>query len=89
LNHQAKTKNYLVPTETGKLVVDSPTGKFKLMNLEFTRDVEEDPDRIAQAKRNAICAGRDIFSMATRSVLRASPNMWEEVYTPSHSGLQK
>jgi DNA topoisomerase-1 len=52
LNHQAKTKKYLVPTETGELVVDSLAGKFKLMNLEFTRDVEEDLDRIAKAKRD-------------------------------------
>jgi DNA topoisomerase IA len=52
LNHQAKIKNYLVPTETGEFVVDSLSGKFKWMNLEFMRDVEEDLDRIVKAKRN-------------------------------------
>jgi len=50
LNHQAKTKKYLVPTETGELVVGSLSGKFKLIDLEFTRDVEEDLDRIAQGE---------------------------------------
>lgn len=39
-----------MPTGTGKLVVDSPTGKFKLMNLEFTRNVEEDLGQIAQGE---------------------------------------
>ncbi len=43
-----KNKKYLVPTETGKLVVDSLAGKFKLMNLEFTRDVQKDLGRIAK-----------------------------------------
>ena len=50
MNHQAKTKKYLVPTETGELVVDSLAGKFKLMNLEFTPDVQEDIGRIAQGE---------------------------------------
>ena len=50
MNHQAKIKNYLVPTETGEFVVDSLSGKFKWMNLEFMRDVEEDLDRIAQGE---------------------------------------
>ena len=36
--------------ETGELVVDSLAGKFKFMVLEFTRDVEEDLDLIAQGE---------------------------------------
>lgn len=39
-----------MPTETGELVVDSLAGKFKFMDLEFTRDVEEDLYRIAQGE---------------------------------------
>ena len=50
MNRQAKTKKYRVSTETGELMFDSLAGKFKLMNLEFTRDVEEDLDRIAQGE---------------------------------------
>jgi len=40
-------KKFLVPTATGELVVDSLAGKFEFMDLGFTRDVEEDLDRIA------------------------------------------
>ena len=40
-------KKFLVPTETGDLIVDSLVGKFKFADLEFTRRVEEDLDQIA------------------------------------------
>lgn len=43
-------KKFLVPTETGELIVDSLTGKFEFIDLGFTRDVEEDLDRIAQGE---------------------------------------
>jgi DNA topoisomerase-1 len=43
-------KKHLVPTDTGELVVDSLAGKFAFMDLGFTRDVEEDLDRIAQGQ---------------------------------------
>lgn len=43
-------KKYLVPTPTGELVVDSLVGKFAFIDLGFTRDVEEDLDRIAQGQ---------------------------------------
>lgn len=41
-------KKFLIPTVTGELVVDSLTGKFEFMNLGFTRELEEDLDKIAQ-----------------------------------------
>lgn len=40
----------LVPTPTGELVVDCLMGKFAFIDLGFTRDVEEDLDRIAQGQ---------------------------------------
>lgn len=43
-------KKYLLPTPTGELVVDSLVGKFAFMDLGFTREVEEDLDRIAQGQ---------------------------------------
>lgn len=43
-------KKFLVPTSTGELVVDSLVGKFEFINLGFTREVEEDLDRIAQGE---------------------------------------
>jgi len=43
-------KKHLVPTTTGELVVDSLVGKFQFIDLNFTRIVEEDFDRIAQGE---------------------------------------
>jgi DNA topoisomerase-1 len=43
-------KKFLYPTSKGELVVDSLIGKFEFVNLGFTRDVEEDLDRIASGE---------------------------------------
>lgn len=43
-------KKFLVPTPTGELIVDSLAGKFEFINFAFTREVEEDLDRIAQGE---------------------------------------
>lgn len=43
-------KKFLVPTTTGELIVDSLTGRFEFINFGFTRDVEEDLDKIAQGE---------------------------------------
>lgn len=43
-------KKYLVPTDTGELVVDSLCGKFEFIDFGFTRDVEQELDRIAQGE---------------------------------------
>lgn len=40
-------KKFLVPTETGELIVDSLVGKFEFLDLGFTREIEESLDRIA------------------------------------------
>jgi len=40
-------KKFLIPTETGERVVDALTGKFAFIDLGFTRELEEDLDRIA------------------------------------------
>lgn len=45
-----KGKKFLEPTPSGELIVDSLVGKFKFMDLSFTRDVEKDLDLIAQGK---------------------------------------
>lgn len=41
-------KKALLPTERGELVVDSLTGIFDFMNVQFTRSVESDLDKIEQ-----------------------------------------
>lgn len=43
-------KKFLHPTDIGELIIDSLSGKFEFIDLEFTRDVEEDLDRIAQGE---------------------------------------
>ena len=40
-------KKFLVPTETGELIVDSLVGRFEFLELGFTRDVEQTLDRVA------------------------------------------
>jgi len=40
-------KQFLHPTDTGKVVVQSLVGKFSFLNLDFTREIEKDFDRIA------------------------------------------
>lgn len=45
-----KGKKFLEPTPSGELIVDSLVGKFKFMDLGFTRDVEQDLDLIAQGR---------------------------------------
>lgn len=40
-------KRFLKPTLTGELIVDALVGKFKFIDLNFTREVEDDLDRIA------------------------------------------
>ena len=40
-------KKFLVPSPTGELIVDSLVGKFKFADLDFTRSVEDDLDKIA------------------------------------------
>lgn len=46
----AEQKRFLVPTATGELVVDSLVGKLAFIDLGFTREAEEDLDRIAQGE---------------------------------------
>lgn len=41
---------FLVPTKTGELVVDSLVGKFDFIEYEFTRNVEQELDAIADGK---------------------------------------
>ena len=43
-------KKFLIPTASGELVVDSLADKFDFMDLGFTRNIEEDLDRIAEGK---------------------------------------
>jgi DNA topoisomerase-1 len=43
-------KKNLVPTDTGYLVVDSLVEKFQFIELGYTRQVEQDLDRIAQGE---------------------------------------
>lgn len=50
IGHDSAGK-YLVPTETGKLIVDALVkGRFSFIEYEFTRDMESLLDRIAQGK---------------------------------------
>ena len=46
----ATVKKHLVPTDTGCLVVDSLAEKFQFIELGYTRQVEQDLDRIAQGE---------------------------------------
>ncbi len=46
----ATVKKHLVPTDTGCLVVDSLVEKFQFIELGYTRQVEQDLDRIAQGE---------------------------------------
>jgi DNA topoisomerase-1 len=43
-------KKFLEPTTTGELVVDALVDKFQFIDLGFTREVEEDLDRIARGE---------------------------------------
>lgn len=43
-------KKFLVPTDTGELIVDALVDKFEFMDLGFTREVEKDLDRIAHGQ---------------------------------------
>ncbi|MFG1270576.1 type I DNA topoisomerase [Xanthobacter sp. DSM 14520] len=46
----AEQKKYLVPTPLGRMVVSALKGKFSFVELDFTRDAEEQLDQIAQGK---------------------------------------
>jgi DNA topoisomerase-1 len=46
-NYVRTEKQFLHPTDTGRLVVQSLVGKFSFLNLDFTREIEKDFDRIA------------------------------------------
>lgn len=72
-------KKYLVPTETGELVVDSLCGKFEFIDLGFTRDVEQELDRIAQ--------GETVFKAVIQRVyekLQGELSTLELTATPKH-----
>lgn len=43
-------KKFLVPTDTGELIVDALTGKFGFIELGFSRELEGDLDLIAQGQ---------------------------------------
>lgn len=43
-------KRYLVPTAIGEQIVDALVGKFQFVDLSFTRELEEDLDRIASGQ---------------------------------------
>lgn len=45
---------FLSPTELGEQVVDGLVGKFQFMDLGFTRELEEDLDRIAAGQASAV-----------------------------------
>lgn len=47
---RTEKKKYLAPTETGELVVDSLCGKFGFIDLGYTREVEQELDRIAKGE---------------------------------------
>jgi len=70
-------KRHLVPTPTGELVVDALTGKFAFMDLGFTRDVEEDLDRIAQGQASYGSVIRNMHEKLQRELTTMQP-------TPKH-----
>lgn len=43
-------KKFLMPTETGELIVDALVGRFEFLELGFTRDVEQTLDRVASGE---------------------------------------
>jgi len=45
-------KKYLVPSETGELIVDALIGKFAFIDLGYTREIEADLDKIANGERH-------------------------------------
>lgn len=72
-------KKYLVPTPTGELVVDALVGKFGFIDLGFTREVEEDLDRIAQGQ----AAYRGVVRKVHEQLQRELATM-EVSATPKH-----
>ncbi|CAM5531868.1 DNA topoisomerase III [Alcaligenes phenolicus] len=72
-------KKYLVPTPTGELVVDALVGKFGFIDLGFTREVEEDLDRIAQGQ----AAYRGVIRKVHEQLQRELATM-EVSATPKH-----
>jgi len=72
-------KKYLVPCETGELVVDSLAGKFEFIDLGFTRDVEQDLDRIAQGQ-----AGYKAVIQRVHDQLQRELSTLEVSATPKH-----
>lgn len=72
-------KKYLVPTATGELVVDSLTGKFEFIDLGFTRDIEEDLDRIANGE-----AGYKFIVSKVHDQLKRELSTLQVSATPKH-----
>lgn len=72
-------KKYLVPTATGELVVDSLAGKFEFIDLGFTRDIEEDLDRIANGE-----AGYKFVVSKVHDQLRRELSTLQVSATPKH-----
>lgn len=49
-NYVRRDKKFLVPTPTGELVVDSLVGTYTFVDLDYTRGVEAELDRIANGE---------------------------------------
>lgn len=64
-----KNGKFLIPTATGELIVDSLVGKFEFMDLGFTREVEEDLDRIALGAAGYKSTISRVYSQLERELL--------------------
>lgn len=73
-------KKFLSPTSTGELIVDCLSGKFEFLDLGFTKDVEEDLDRIAQGE----AAYKAVISKVYEQ-LRNELSTLQLSVTPKHS----
>ena len=61
-------KKALVPTETGCLVSDSLAGNFKFIELGYTRQVEQDLDRIASGEAGYKATIQTVHANLTRDI---------------------
>jgi DNA topoisomerase-1 len=89
-NYLEEQKKYLVPTDLGCLVVDSLSGKFTFVEFDFTKQLEQELDDIAEGKahfRAVITQANDKLSHELGELHLTAANVPAAAKTAANGGI--
>ena len=83
-----RVNKYLIPTELGFVVNDLLVKHFaEIVDIEFTKHMEDDLDRVAAGEREWVAVLRDFYGPFERTLRAAEQNIEKVELPPEETGL--